>query len=563
MDTFQIFLTILFILVLSIIIINFFIKSQQVKTENFQGLISSNKSVLMPQYSQKNTLIALDYNIFFDELNGNVVISSVDFVSLQNNSYISNDVKYIVINRNGNYSMFDSIPSSSSNIQPAPTTVSSSYTSWIFPNKMNINLNDFTLNCQIIYIPYGTDTYIQLIHQDGASSFFDICFFFGYGGARNVCSNSVCDSVNKILNPSLNVTDTNINNNSYVIDNFYDPGSIGYLYQMSNFVEFDIYSGNLVVTQFYSGNQREIVYNRIDGSMAGNNNTYNSPQQILDNNSTIPNNNLLNSWSIVDIDGNNMVTYIGMAQNTIICISQKDPNDSDAKCFKLVNVKRFDAYGNVVDGTNQNNNPKDKCDNSDAQDYYKWYWYWYWNMNGNDQNVSNATPTPTPSCTTAPPSCTTAPPTCTTPTPNPTYTPQVQSNDYILKTQIVPPVCPAFPFEDYESDSDEDEYIPPTTPAPTTPAPTTSAPTTPAPQIIIKDVDIPATPGVGNLPPEPTIITKSSYINSSGSNNNSNSSNFVSDYKLNSYPVSSNNLKMNNKSNNFIPITNDFSKFAR
>ena len=549
MDTFQIFLTILFILVLSIIIINFFNTTQDIKKETFVNYTNTDSyldSMIIPQYSSKNVVTPITNNMFFDASNGNVI--AINLFSTQQ-KYIQNDHYYnqfIIIDRNGNYNLFNSTPSTNSNVPIMPTTITSSYKSWTFPNNMNNEQKEFMLNCQIIYIPSGNDTYIQIIYNEDINrnkiSDFNICYFFGYGGAREVYMNENCNNKFDNLNYANNVIDNNPKNNDYQSDDFYDPNKLGKVYQMTNFVNFDGHSGNLIVKQFISGNLREIVYNRLNGNMPGNNNTYNMSQQILNLDIKIPKNNSLNSWSILDSEGNNVVTYIGIANDTVICISQKDPNDTNNVFFRLVDVKRFDAFGEVIDGTNQNKNPDKNCSNTGSGDYWKGYWNAYY------QNI----------------------PTTSQPTTSP---PQNKSNDYILKTQIVPPVYPYFPFYDYESDSDEEEEDPtscdPITSAPTTSAPTTSAPTTSAPitsNNFIKDVDIPATPGVGNIPSEIPIFTNGSSVNGSSINDSSvqlNNSSMQTNTTEYNYPFGPQAKNSNNSSNKFIPVTNDFSRFSR
>jgi hypothetical protein len=523
MDTFQIFLTILFILVLSIIIINFFNTTQDIKKETFVNYANTDSNlynIIIPQYSSKNVVTAITANIYFDESNGNVIIVNNLFNNLQN------DDQFIIIDRNGNYNLFNSTPSTNSNVPIMPTTITSSYKSWIFPNNMNNVPKEFMLHYQIIYIPSGNDTYMQLIQTYENVSVFNVCHFFGYGGTRELYMNGNCNNNFDNLNYANNVIDNNPKNNDYQSDDFYDPNKLGKVYQMTNFVNFDGHSGNLIVKQFISGNLREIVYNRLNGNMPGNNNTYNMSQQILNLDIRIPKNNSLNSWSVLDSEGNNVVTYIGIANDTVICISQKDPNDTNNVCFRLVDVKRFDAFGEVIDGTNQNKNPDKNCSNTGSGDYWKGYWNAYY------QNMPTTSP------------------------------PQNKSNDYILKTQIVPPVYPYFPFYDYESDSDEEED--PTSCDPITSAPTTSAPTTS--NNFIKDVDIPATPGVGNIPSEIPIFTNGSSVNGSSINDSyvqSNNSSMQTNTTEYNYPFGPQAINSNNSSNKFIPVTNDFSRFSR
>jgi hypothetical protein len=264
----------------------------------------------------------------------------------------------------------------------------------------------------------------------------------------------------------------NDNDNQYIVDTFYDEAGIGLVYQMSVNVEFDIYSGNIMISDI--NNEREryrkmTVYNRINGSTVGNNSTYTNPQQILDTTASIAPNYTLNNWITVDVLGQNMVLYMGMSQNTVIAILEKDAQDPNGELFKLINVKRFDSNGNVIDGSSTGGGGGGggggdiKCQNNQDDDYLKWYWYWVLNGNPNAgwDNSCGSAPVPKDSCGPAPvpmdsccpapvtmDSCGPAPVTSTSGCPyngnNDEYF-NKKNSDYILKTEIVPPVCPAFP----------------------------------------------------------------------------------------------------------------------
>lgn len=131
------------------------------------------------------------------------------------------------------------------------------------------------------------------------------------------------------------------------------------------------------------------------------------------------------TWMKPDNVGGNYVVYVGNSKNTMILILHKETNGS----YKLVQVARFGVNGIIVGPDDDvNSQPEEQSfSNDDASgnnastgipqaqlfnennisDYYKWYWYW------NQQSTGNM--------------------------------PVHFSEDYMLKTQVVPPVCPACP----------------------------------------------------------------------------------------------------------------------
>jgi hypothetical protein len=400
LNIFQIFITILFLFILTIIIYENFVKPNK-NVENFEPN-TLNDSMYLYEYSSKHKVTPLNETIYFDEKNGNLIFTNG----------IGYGSKMIVVGRDGNYSEFGvsltdnnnkpiftsgsgsgsgsgvkSSSASGSAVEAAakiPLNMTSSYTSWIFPvanQKLSLQFNG-----QIIYIPSGKETYLQVIDGDGH---FNPSFFFGLGGARNVSHNDTCNNalLSKIKFDG-NYYMPSDNDNSYIVDDFYDEASTGFVYQICDGVELDVYNGKLITyLPTTDGTDKIIVYNRTDGISIGNNTTYTIPQQVLDTASSIPANVTLNSWTTADLTGNNVIIYMGIAQNTVISILHPDPTDSSDTMFNLVNVKRFNANGDVVDTDEVMNNPKSnnnfRCQNSkdsaNDDEYYKWYWYWILN----------------------------------------------------------------------------------------------------------------------------------------------------------------------------------------
>ena len=132
------------------------------------------------------------------------------------------------------------------------------------------------------------------------------------------------------------------------------------------------------------------------------------------------------SFIVKDVDGGNLVVYVSNGINTIIMILHKESGGH----YTLPRVRRFNRNGIVTSETfeeeeagdadsgheHQEDTPGQGSDgvndmaqmidiSNNISDYYKWYWYW---------NSSGSLPVHF-------------------------------SEDYMLKTQMVPPVCPSCP----------------------------------------------------------------------------------------------------------------------
>lgn len=444
---FILFLILLFILVISILFSKFLPLNN-----SKEGFISFNKNknpldyVYIPQYSSSsNTVVKLYDNLFFDTKNSNVIEvdgsafvdgnvtvvgnSSISSQTNLDNSGISISGVY-VITRDGsiNQSPYTTVKNDNNEIQPNNTkesqvlNISSKYNSWIYNTK-----STQTDNYQLFFIGWHTDTYVHIINTTTSRHILS-CMF---------SSNNLMKIHNYPNNLSLSIgnytPDNNIQNNTLIQIPQYDERDI--LYQISSSVKFDYSNANLVITN--NNNQIITVYNRSGNAITD----YNTNKQR-----NIPNSDF-NPFIISD-SANNMVLYMPSRQNTLIAIIYLDPNNN--KLFKLGNITRFTPNGidyglnnpntqggynypnwfngpngpNWFNGPNLNIGPPSNNGVSDTyqatSEYYKWLAYWntstnypYNNMFGgvNNQPTQNFN----------------------------------RSHDYLLKTQIVPPVCPTCP----------------------------------------------------------------------------------------------------------------------
>jgi hypothetical protein len=201
-------------------------------------------------------------------------------------------------------------------------------------------------------------------------------------------------------NPSLT---SNPSDNTFVILPQYGPGN--QLYQLNNLVAFDTNNGNLIFEN-PSNIQGMTIYNR--------------------NGVQITTTNLSNTIDSVDFiswtknTGQYMVVYIAIKQNTLVFVLQ---NDSTPNVLKIVNASVFTPSGpqNIIINKPMNGNMSGNMygtatmPNTGLNSSEYWKWFWYWNTTSNT-SVSNAGSL--------------------------NIGGKNYSEDYLLKTQIVPPVCP-------------------------------------------------------------------------------------------------------------------------
>lgn len=405
---FILFILLLFILVISIIFSRFLpiINS----TEGFISF-SKNKEPLnyetITRYSNTGTttVVKLYDNLFFDtknaniiEVNGNAYVGGVTPGVGGNIDTTGASITGIyVITRNGTISDMNTNIDEYSRID----NVTSNYTSWNYETRTNT-----TNRYQLFYISWDKYTYIHIIDKTNTSHIASFMF-----GINNIMKQHKYENSNSItLNNYTQETDSNIGR--FVKLSNYTHN----LYKISNEVHFDCSNSNLVITNKINTDIK--VYNR-DGNIITDYNTHVK--------NTIPNADFnYKTFIISDSSSKNMVIYLPDGQMTVVALINLDNSNSK---FRFGNVVRFSSTGkddgtsSGSGGVNHNYNDgrgrghrhdhDDDYDSDDdydpTSDYYKWLAYWNTSVNPNSGNS------------------------------------RINFNDYMLKTQIVPPVCPTCP----------------------------------------------------------------------------------------------------------------------
>jgi len=269
-------------------------------------------------------------------------------------------------------------------------------------------------NNQLFYVNYGYVTYIHVIDNNatGANN-------FGY-----LQSNDTLSTVT--FGEPMDV--------SYVSSSSFTAGAANDVevggktlidcYKVAEHVYYNINNGDLYIDESDSTNTLAI-YDRSDGGKKLDATDYVFPNdKNLDSNST--------RFIAKDIKGGNLVVYIAKQSSTLILVLHKEDSGSSDGVYSLGSnsVFRFEQNGLVPfesesesdesgsssgesgSSSDESSSDESSSDSPPAPDgsgnmneYWKWYWYW----NSNNTPMGGF------------------------------------SNDYMLKTQMVPPVCPACP----------------------------------------------------------------------------------------------------------------------
>jgi hypothetical protein len=234
----------------------------------------------------------------------------------------------------------------------------------------------------------------------------------------------------EILNGSLSVAqDTDVKNNTMVSDAIY--GNSMPVYQISKYVKYDVSSGNVVV-DLSSG---IVVYDK-----KGNSTTYDSTKKQISMSNQNTGNAPFQSWGRVDTQGQTLVVHISNGNSTTMASLRKGTS-SNPSLVDLGNVCRFGPQG--IDNGNgsatiiQLTPPSSAASSVNPDSIKPAAPEINISMDNNGVNISASNSAIFSYLMTflksAPASSSGSLPNLST------------NSDYMLKTQIVPPVCPSCP----------------------------------------------------------------------------------------------------------------------
>ena len=421
----SIFLIMLIVLVISVV----FSKSHWSIPEGFiaynyagESPLSSLQQMIILPYSKTVKVYHVYDSIYFDVNNGSVIefFGKQYDASKPNSENVLTDM--FVLPRSGtnvkNYSLTNDVKTIDEAVCPNDTTSNMSNNSWVFPENANTNINSFQY--QILYIPWGKDTVLFIYDVTISKKIVSFTLF-----SNNIPSTiSMNQDIFRISNLHYK-TDSDSRNNSYIVEPLYDPAKsstqFSDVFQISSNVLFDVKNGYLMIRT----NGKIDIYNGSGVSLFS---QVDTPGKVKDTPVTVSN---LKSFVLNDVDGQNIVVYIPMGSNIMVAVLTADPNNSNL--FMIRNVVRFNSsVPSGIDGkpniehksspstpsttassTTSTSKTESKMDfsNLSLNDVIsKYYQQYYGSTNGGGGNVPGA-----------------------------------YSNDFLLKTQIIPPVCPSCP----------------------------------------------------------------------------------------------------------------------
>jgi len=406
------FLILLFVLSISVLFSKYLPLFENRQSEGFISF-EQTKNILdpvyIPQYSTNSNdmLVKIYDNIFFDSANGNLI--EVDGTIYMNgtenvngnvdvNGNVNVDVNtsgnvdidgtsisqiYVLQRTNTSAVAYPSVYDNENNLIPFKTPESSiPNVTNSFSQKVYTTQSTNTDTYQILYVGWGLRTYLHIMNLTQNTNVGS--FIFGkdtFGQNISFSPQYVIHGKNTLFSGT-NTDDSDSKNSTYVKLPDYD--ATAELYQINKSTFFDNRNGNLIV--------------RI-----GNSNTiYDRTGALLPTGTTLTtrlNSVSFNSWVQPDAN-NNMILYIPESNKTVIAIIKQNTNDS---YFNVGNVARFTEYGLETSSVSEPAGLRNP-DGSPApsSEYYKWLAYWNTSINPRKET----------------------------------------SDDYILKTQIVPPICP-------------------------------------------------------------------------------------------------------------------------
>lgn len=400
---FLLFLLLLIVLVISVIIGNKYTREGFINFQNDKNPINE---VWIPQYSKTKNVTKIYDNIFFDPTNGNLIELDASGMTggakRENNTDASGSTinNILITPRDAKFTFIyktdlsnGKVISNNTNVG-LKSTLDKSYMSWSYPSQCINTDKSYTF-----YLPWDDSTYITTL-QKAAGKINGVTTLFSPG---NTINNINIVDISYITSY---YEDNDSNNKKLIKDTMYDS-SIN-VYQLSKYVKYDTLNSNLIIQTGDNDSKKLTVYDRYKTSI------------VLDSTTARPvksneiRNVGFNSWSVLDICGQNLVMYSCVGVKTIISLVCYKDNALSSVVLRSVarfNDKNIVVGDKQVDSTSVPAAPAppaapatDNKTNCPISNYFNWK---------EKYNCNNS---------------------------------ETEFDDkYILKSQIVPPVCPSCP----------------------------------------------------------------------------------------------------------------------
>lgn len=372
------------------------------------------ETAIIPMYSTKNQLYKMYDSLYFDNKNGNIIeidaaaYSNVGGVITGNVDLTGKSITGLHISpRVGNSTISYVLDGVASVITPSPsTTIEKSYRSSIYRT-----LGNPPSKYTAFMLPWHENTYVHIMNNSTAQLENVSTFGFTYETTA-----IPYEYVNKTAMTGITVDreDKNLKNNTMVIDPIYNTKRS--MYQISEYVKYDISNANVLVG---AGDKALKVYSR--QGTTPQTLTMTASDQETKNGDDLTNvaNITFIPRVIYDLCGQNMILYVPNAKKTLVALICYTKDTQSKLQLGLRNVCRFTESG--ID---------------------------------TGEPIAT-TPTTGTGTTTGTTSGTSTTGTSTTTTTGADIIGNSYADfdlaDYLLKTQVVPPVCPACPSCNYNN----------------------------------------------------------------------------------------------------------------
>ena len=255
-----------------------------------------------------------------------------------------------------------------------------------FQNFVYLTKSKNTNPYVVFYMPWNDSTYIHMIDLSNNQSVVTEMYYGVANSNNTMLYSSAPVPIAKTIQP---IPDTNASNNKFITLDTYDKNYS--IYQLCSNLFFDVRNGQVISKDLTTNSI--VVYAR-NGSIL--------TSGFLDT-KTVVNTNF-NVWLAQDTTKAKLLLYISIAQKTMVAIIEPDGNGA----YRLFNLQRFLRTGVDSGAVEASSGSPPPTSDAMINDYIKWYFNWT-NKGLQDPNNHNFN----------------------------------YSDDYMLKTQIVPPVCPA------------------------------------------------------------------------------------------------------------------------
>jgi hypothetical protein len=414
------FLILLFVLIISMLFGNSFLLKKREGFVSFGYNNNDNTKMIIPKYSSdvNKQVIYLYDNLYFDGTNANLIEVDSSFCSDVrggSNALSINDPS------NQNVSCNDSLGRSIQNIYI--TTRSNITKSYPSSSNLNITVQESSLtntpnnnhfsyitNCptvssivgykyQIFYSSWENDTYMHImgLNPNVTKGINIQSYYYDYNRASMKYVPFLNLNTDVPLYKASYSSIQDSNNGKLYNDLIYKHPNI---YQITKYVKYDLVHGCVLIWNPTSNTYN--VYSRKTGQIVTD-----ISSAVVDN---IPS---FVSWIIPD--GNNgMVIIMAQGINTLIMVIHPDPNQAQyllSNCVRFTDKEVYlssNSSNNLFISTAKSPSKKNTKKNLPCHDELSCKWYYYFKTIGNDPAI-------------------------------------LFKNDFIRKTQIVPPVCPTCP----------------------------------------------------------------------------------------------------------------------